>query len=61
LNHKRHPQVVRQQSITLKDVLRGHQITIHEKRGSESLEKGHIIMARVVTLNEDTGQDHECL
>jgi hypothetical protein len=47
-------QVVRQQSITLKDVLRGHQITIHEKRGSESLEKGHIIMARVVTLNEDS-------
>lgn len=46
--------VVRQQSITLKDVLRGHQITIHEKRGSESLEKGYIIMARIVTLNEDS-------
>ena len=46
--------VVRQQSITLKDVLRGHTITIHEKRGSESLEKGHILLARVVTLNEDS-------
>ena len=46
--------VVKQQSITLKDILRGHHITIHEKRGSESLEKGHIIMARVVTINEDS-------
>ena len=46
--------VVKQQSITLKDILRGHHVTIHEKRGSESLEKGHIIMARIVTINEDS-------
>ena len=46
--------VVRQQSITLRDVLRGHQVTIHEKRGSESLEKGYVLMARVLTLNEES-------
>jgi hypothetical protein len=46
--------VVRQQSITLKDVLRGHQITIHEKKGSESLEKGLIIMARIITMDNDS-------
>ena len=46
--------VVRQQSITLKDVLRGHQVTIHEKRGSESLEKGYVLMARLLTLNEES-------
>ena len=46
--------VVRQQSITLKDILRGHQITIHEKLGSETLKKGYVIMARIVTINEDS-------
>lgn len=46
--------VVRQQSITLKDILRGHTVTIHEKRGSETLEKGYILMARIVTLGEDS-------
>ena len=46
--------VVRQQSITLKDVLRGHQIIIHEKRGSESLQKGQIIMTRIITIDNDS-------
>jgi len=46
--------IVRHQSITLKDVLRGHIVTIHEKLASESLQKSHIIMARIVTINEDS-------
>ena len=46
--------VVRQKSITLKDILRGHKITIHEKLGSETLKKGYVIMARIVTINEDS-------
>ncbi|BCA97337.1 hypothetical protein TUM19329_36980 (plasmid) [Legionella antarctica] len=46
--------VLREQSITLKDLLRGHQITIHEKMGSQTLERGHVLMARIVTINEDS-------
>jgi hypothetical protein len=46
--------VVAQQSITLNDILRNKEVIVHEKRGTEFLNENQIIMARTVTLNNNS-------